>query len=62
MRHIFEKNIVLNQKFTKFIYKYTIEIFFSLTLFRLRNVCLISIPINRLFEPTYRMYEPLISI
>ena len=33
-----------------------------LHLFRLRNVCLISISINRLFEPTYWMYEPLMSI
>ena len=46
----------------EFIYKYTIEIFFNLSLFRLRNVCRISISINRLFEPTYWMYEPLISI
>ena len=38
------------------------KFFLSLSLFRLRNVCLISISINRLFEPTYWMYEPLISI
>ena len=46
----------------KFIYKYTIEIFFSPSLFRLRNVCLISLSINRLFESTYQMYESLMSI
>ena len=44
------------------IYLYTIEIFFSLSLIRLRNVCQISISINRLFESTYRMYESLMSI
>ena len=39
-----------------------IKFFFSLSLFRLRNVCLITISINKLFEPTYQMYEPLMSI
>ena len=46
----------------KYIYLYTIEIFFSLGLSKLRNVCLISILINRRFEPTYRMNESLMSI
>ena len=52
----------MHRALMKFIYKYTIKIFFSSSLFRLRNVCLISKSINRLFEPTYRMYESLMSI
>ena len=44
--HTVRENVNISERVVKppieIIYKYTIEIFFSLSLFRLRNVCLIS--------------------